>query len=135
MHIPRPFWELFSQYDLSCLMLVGKVTTCILSNLVLSEAWITTFYSRLHRWDKLLLWCESPPIHLVYLCTLSHFWHPLVGSTQRRRIPDLVWQWELGQSHDHPLNCQAWWFLEVSDYLSPKLEVSPCLTGSHISGI
>ena len=23
MHIPRPFLELFSQYDLSCLMLVG----------------------------------------------------------------------------------------------------------------
>ena len=22
--------------------------------------------------------------------------------------------------HDHALNCQAWWFLEVSDYLSPS---------------
>ena len=31
--------------------------------------------------DKSLVWCESLQIHLVYLCnTLSHFWHPLVGS-------------------------------------------------------
>ena len=34
----------------------------------------------------MLLWCESLPVHLVYLCQppyaeLSHFWHPWVGST------------------------------------------------------
>ena len=40
--------------------------------------------NRLRGWDKLLVWCESLPVHLVYLCThmeLSHFWHPWVGST------------------------------------------------------
>ena len=40
--------------------------------------------SRLQGWDKWLVWCESLPVHLVYLCTpteLSHFWHPWVGST------------------------------------------------------
>ena len=42
MHVPRPFWGTFSQYDFSCLMLAGQVTTCIPLNLVLSEAWITT---------------------------------------------------------------------------------------------
>ena len=34
------------------------------------------FCSRLWGWDKLLVWCESLPVHLVYLCTpmeLSHF--------------------------------------------------------------
>ena len=32
--------------------------------------------------DKLLVWCESLPVHLVYLCTnLSHVWHAWVGST------------------------------------------------------
>ena len=40
------------------------------------------FCSGLQRQDKLLLWCESPPIHLASLCTLAHFWHPWVGSQQ-----------------------------------------------------
>ena len=39
------------------------------------------------------------------------------------------------QSCHHPLNCQAWWFLEVSDYLSPRLEASPHLRGSPVGGI
>ena len=26
------------------------------------------FSSELHGWDKLLAWCESLPVHLVYLC-------------------------------------------------------------------
>ena len=26
------------------------------------------FGSKLHRWDKLLAWCESLPVYLVYLC-------------------------------------------------------------------
>ena len=42
MHVPRPFWGTFSQHDFSCLMLAGKVITCIPLNPVLSEAWITT---------------------------------------------------------------------------------------------
>ena len=44
------------------------------------------FSSKLQRQDKSLVWCESLPVHLVYLCQPpnvepSHFWHPLVGST------------------------------------------------------
>ena len=40
--------------------------------------------SRLRGQDKLLVWCESLPVHLVYLCTHEnplHFWHPWVGCT------------------------------------------------------
>ena len=45
------------------------------------------FCSRLHGQDKLLVWCESPPIHLVCLCIhLSHFWHPWVGSTLQHSL-------------------------------------------------
>ena len=38
----------------------------------------------LRGWDKSLVWCDSLPVHLVYLYThmeLSHFWCPWAGST------------------------------------------------------
>ena len=43
------------------------------------------FGSELQGLDKLLVWCESLPVQLVYLCQppnveLSHFWHPWLGS-------------------------------------------------------
>ena len=87
---PDLLGECFSQYDLSCLTIswVGHYLHPL--NPVSNKAKITAFHSRLQRLDKLLLWYESLPIHLAYLCTLSHFWHLWVGSTQRRRIPDLV---------------------------------------------
>ena len=72
MHVPRPFGDLFSQYDFSCLTLARKVTTCIPLNLVLSEAQITTLWQQIVRGDKLLVCCESLSIHLVYLCTTCH---------------------------------------------------------------
>ena len=69
---------------------------------------------------NLLQQIESPPIHLASLCTWSHFWHPWVGSIWSGGILKIwVWQWELWQDHDHPLNCQIQWFKEVSDYLFP----------------
>ena len=49
VHVPRPFWGTFSQYDFRCLMLAGQVTTCIPLNLVLSEAWITTLWQQIAR--------------------------------------------------------------------------------------
>ena len=58
--------------------------------MVSSKALVTTFCSGLHRWDELLLLCESPPIHLAYLCTpLSYFWHSWMGLAQKRRIPKI----------------------------------------------
>ena len=89
LHVPRLFWELFSYHDFSCLIVSQACYYLHPLNPVLSKAQITTFHSRLHRQDKLLLWCESPPIDLGYLCTLSHFWHLWVGLTQRRRIPKI----------------------------------------------
>ena len=38
MHVPRPFWGTFSQYDFSCLVLAGQVTTCIPLNPVFSQS-------------------------------------------------------------------------------------------------
>ena len=74
-----------SKYLLFWVMYTHLTTSCH-SNTVLEQAQITTFHSGLHRWDKALLWCESPPIHLASLCDLSHFWHPCVGSIQSGRI-------------------------------------------------
>ena len=44
VHVPRAFWGTFSQYDFSCLMLAGQVTTCIPLNLLSSEAQITALW-------------------------------------------------------------------------------------------
>ena len=49
IHVPRHFGEPFSQYDFSCLMLAGKVTTCIPLNPVLSKAQITTLWKQIAR--------------------------------------------------------------------------------------
>ena len=72
---------------------------------------------------------------------LLHFWHPWVGSTFQHppnSEEDPGSGLAVGvavQSHYHPFICQAWWFLEVSDYLSPRLEASPHLRGSPVGGI
>ena len=71
--VPRPFFGYILVSMTSVVwLLAGSVTNCIPFSLVSSTAQITTFCSRLQGQDKLLLWCESLPIHLVYLCTICH---------------------------------------------------------------
>ena len=113
-----PGWTVYLVYSCACTQTFGNTlvsmtlvvwqlvrlaTTCIPLNPVLSKAHITTFCSRLHRQDKSLLWCESPPIHLAYLCmTPCHISGiPGLPETEEKNHKDLVWRWEL------------WWIVTI----------------------
>ena len=124
VHAPRLFGNTLVSMTLVLWQLARQVTTYIPLNLVSSKAWITTFCSKLHRQDKLLLWCESPPIQLVSLCTLSYFWCPWVGSTQRRRILKI---WFGSGSCDG-----SWPSLKLPSLVVPG---GKCLPFSPVSGI
>ena len=75
MHVPRPFWGTFSQYDCSCLTLVGRSLPASPWSWYQVKHRSQPFSSGLQGQDKLLVWCESLPIHLVYLCTTCHTKH------------------------------------------------------------
>ena len=84
---------------------------------VSEEVQITTFCSGLCRWDKLLLWCESPPIHLASLCAQSPFWHPWVDLIQSAGILK-IWFGSGSFDRSRPsLKLPSRWFEEASDYL------------------
>ena len=72
MHIPRPLWGTFSKYDFSCLILARQSLPASPWTWYQAKHGSQPFGSRLQGQDKLLVWCEGLPIHLVYLCTTCH---------------------------------------------------------------
>ena len=58
--------------------------------------------AKLQGWDKLLVWCESLPVYLVYLC------HPQCGPCQI-----YLWIWQISTwATFHPLDFHIWQHLE-----------------------
>ena len=68
----RHLWDPFSWYGFSCLAVSQVAHYLHPLEPSIGQGMDHKLCSRLHRWDKLLLWCESPPIHLASLCALSH---------------------------------------------------------------
>ena len=130
-HASRPIWRTLSYCDFIYLMVTRQMTTFSPGTWYWAKHGSQPFGSKLWGWDKLLVWCESLPVYLVYL------WHPtkcgpvtfLVSlGGLHASAPFLLrgesWIWFSSGSCNgvvtHSLNCRAWWFLEVSDYLSPR---------------
>ena len=67
-HASIPIWRTLSYYNLIYLMVTRQTTTSSPQTWYQAEHRSQPFGSELHRWDKLLVWCESLPVYLVYLC-------------------------------------------------------------------
>ena len=72
MH-PDLFGGLLSYCDFICLMATWWTTTSSPWTWYRAKHRSQPFGSKLRRWDKSLVWCESLPVYLVYLC------HPQCG--------------------------------------------------------
>ena len=105
-HVSRPIWSTLSYYNLVNLMVTRQTTTSSPWTWYRTKHGSQPFGGKLHRWYISLAWCESLPVYLVYLChpikcgpvtfLASPGWalHFSILHT-KKRIPDLVQQWEL----------------------------------------
>ena len=67
-HTSRPVWRTLSYYDFIYLMVTRQTTTFSPGTWYQAKHRSQPFSSELQEQDKLLVWCESLPVYLVYLC-------------------------------------------------------------------
>ena len=67
-HASRPIWRTLSYYDFIYLMVTRQTTTFSPRTWYRVKHGSQPFGSKLQGQDKLLAWCESLPVYLVYLC-------------------------------------------------------------------
>ena len=67
-HASRPIWRTLNYYNLVYLMVARQTTTSSPRTWYRAKHGSQPFGGELCRWDKLLAWCESLPVYLVYLC-------------------------------------------------------------------
>ena len=67
-HASRPIWRTLSYCELIYLMVTRQTTTFSPGTWYRVKHGSQPFSSELQGWDKSLVWCESLPVYLVYLC-------------------------------------------------------------------
>ena len=67
-HVSRPIWRTLSYCDFIYLMATRQTTTSSPWTWYRVKHGSQPFGNKLQGWDKLLAWCESLPVYLVYLC-------------------------------------------------------------------
>ena len=67
-HASRPIWRTLSYCDFIYLTATGQTTTSSPWTWYWVKHGLQLFGSKLWGWDKLLVWCESLAVYLVYLC-------------------------------------------------------------------
>ena len=137
-HASRPIWRTLSYCDFIYLMATGQTTTSSSWTWYWVKCGSQPFGSKLQGWDKMLAWCESLPVYLVYLCNptkcgpvtfLASLGVLQFSAPFLPRRESQIW-FSSGSCNGIAtvsLNWRAWWLLEVSGYLSPWLEASPHL--------